>query len=214
MAAPRGGKLTNDQIIKDFIYKVSNLVEYASLKSDHPLFSRRGSLTVGSGGSRTSGNSDPGGHRTMTVSTYGGGSHNSPIGKPLLTDLGAIGSMPIANNVVTILKGWMEEYAKVRRVNLRNTGNSFLNTSTTNFVIRFNTANATKLSNIRTQFDADSAVITPGSIIDSEIVNEFINKCQENWINNCHTAATETLAYNYCHSNHVNHANHGSRGRR
>ena len=30
MAAPKGGMLNNEQIIKDFIYKVSNLVEYAS----------------------------------------------------------------------------------------------------------------------------------------------------------------------------------------
>lgn len=213
MAAPNGGMLNNEQIIQDFIYKVSNLVEYSSLKSNHPMFSRKGS-TQTQGGISVTANNSSGGAANMTVASYGGASHASPIGKPALNALGAAGTMPLAATVKTVLKSWMEEYAKVRRVNLRNSGNSFLNTSQSNFVVRFTNANAGKLTAVQNQFDTDAAVITAGTIIDGDVVNDFINKCQDNWVNNCHATATETLSYNYCHSNHINHSSHGSRGRR
>ena len=178
------------------------------------MLSRKGTAMTFGSTTTVTGNSSSGGAASMTIASYGGGSHSSPIGKPALGDIGTVTTIPVAATVKAVLKGWMEEYAKVRRVNVRNSGNSFLNTSQTNLVIRFNTANATKLANVRTQFDLDAAPIAPGTIIDSEVVNEFINKCQDNWVTNCHATATETISYNYCHSNHVNHSSHGSRGRR
>lgn len=224
MAAPKGGKLTNDQIIKDFIYKVSNLVEYSSLKGNHPMFSRKGSEVVEPNFGRVTdqANFDSGTAANVKISSYAPGSNSSPIGKPALTDLGLVGEYPTAATFKSVLKGWMEDYAKVRRVTVQNSGNSFLNTSSTNFVIRFNAPNPPHLAGIQSDFETDivaaDSMITAGTIIDSEFVNNFINKCQENWVRNCHDAATmgtlETFSYNYCHSNHINHANHGSRGRR
>lgn len=216
MAVVPGTEVAPDIIKEDFEYKVTNLVKHATNSHYLRIFGIR---ITGQGPNPTGAT----GLNPIFLYNYASDLTYSDPTSPSVSSLGTMGSPLNITNVVNTLRTYMEQYARFCRVTLvnkiTNGGNHPLgmadNTSM-EINVRKNTAIYSVLTAVRNQFnnDVNTYGLNSPSTVSSENMNDFINACQRNWVNNCINSSKQTYNYNYCHSNHANHASHGSRGRR
>jgi|GEM_PF-4056996 hypothetical protein len=197
-------ELTNKQIlIKDFTYKVRRVIDIASTPGARQIY-------VG-------GTAKPGlctnvpSNRSLDQLVSGGVS-SSGLGGPTTGNL----SDPVsASQIVNLVRGWMEIYARTQLVRVRDTSN---HQPPVLAIAKLNSGwNSTPVSQVKSDVNvsASSRGLITGQPITSTKLNDFINDCQTIWQNRCASGAPKKeYTVNFCHSNHCSHSNHGSRGRR
>jgi hypothetical protein len=118
-----------------------------------------------------------------------------------------------AASVVNLVRTYMNYYAKVQKIRVRNTGSA---RSPITLIAYLRTDRGSTTSNILSEVDSAASAnnISGGNVITAENINKFINDCSNIWRDYCINSIKHTYTVNYCHSNHCSHSNHGSRGRR
>ena len=120
-----------------------------------------------------------------------------------------------ASAVISLVRTYMNFYAKVQKVKVRNTGTGGVQSPIT-LIAYLRTDRGSTTSNVLSAVDSAASAnnIASGQVITAENINNFINSCSNIWRDYCINNVKHTYSVNYCHSNHCSHSNHGSRGRR
>ncbi|WP_127714895.1 hypothetical protein [Halobacteriovorax sp. HLS] len=197
------GELRNKTILsQDIVYKLQQPLRNAMTDSSEVLWTATdfGSLCTNVPSDYTLANAT--GNDVFSKSSLPGPSSSSLSGTT-------------ASAVISLVRTYMNYYAKVQKIKIRNTGVGNAQSPMT-LIAYLQTDRGSTTSNVLNAVDTAASAnnIATGQVITAENLNNFINSCSNIWRDYCINNVKHTYSVNYCHSNHCSHSNHGSRGRR